>query len=122
MRLARSPRITAEYCIRRAIEYLVPRRLHTTDLPDVSCSALFDWSMAKYTEQESCAVLEIPFRLPNWVNDLMAAEQRESYSHATDVRKLYAILNAGVFLPSKLKWGMMAKTDKKTKNKAPAEG
>ncbi|CAK0827936.1 unnamed protein product, partial [Prorocentrum cordatum] len=51
--------------------------------------------MAKYTEKDFCAVLEIPFRLPDWVNDLMAAERWESYSHATDVRKVYAILNAG---------------------------
>eukprot|EP00959_Pyramimonas_sp_CCMP1952_P359038 7517938-Pyramimonas_sp.AAC.1 len=65
MRLARSPRIAAECRARRAIEYLVPRRLHTTNLPDVSCSALFDWSMVKYTEKESYTMLEIPFRLPD---------------------------------------------------------
>eukprot|EP00959_Pyramimonas_sp_CCMP1952_P372156 7792996-Pyramimonas_sp.AAC.1 len=49
----------------------------------------------------------------------MAAEQWESYSHATDVRKLYAILKAGVFRLSKLKWGMRAKTGKKAKYTPP---
>eukprot|EP00959_Pyramimonas_sp_CCMP1952_P395172 8279746-Pyramimonas_sp.AAC.1 len=39
MRLALSPRITAEHCKRGAIEYLVARRLHTTTVPDLSCSA-----------------------------------------------------------------------------------
>eukprot|EP00959_Pyramimonas_sp_CCMP1952_P154730 3237076-Pyramimonas_sp.AAC.1 len=52
----------------------------------------------------------------------MAAERWESCSHATGVCKLYAILNAGFFLPSKLRWGMRAKSDKKAEDKAPAEG
>eukprot|EP00959_Pyramimonas_sp_CCMP1952_P397959 8338139-Pyramimonas_sp.AAC.1 len=57
IRLARSPRITRECCLRVAIEYLVPRRLRTTTLENVSCSALFDWNEATFTEHESHSML-----------------------------------------------------------------
>eukprot|EP00959_Pyramimonas_sp_CCMP1952_P233053 4870514-Pyramimonas_sp.AAC.1 len=94
MRLDRSPLITREHCLRMAIECLAPRRLHTTSLENVSCTALSDWRKATVSEYESCSMLEIAFLLPERVHDRITLVQWETYSHASDIRKLYALLNA----------------------------
>eukprot|EP00959_Pyramimonas_sp_CCMP1952_P417988 8757425-Pyramimonas_sp.AAC.1 len=52
-----------------AMEHLAPRRLHTTSLADVSCTALFDWGRAAFSEHESYSMIEIPFLLPGHVHD-----------------------------------------------------
>eukprot|EP00959_Pyramimonas_sp_CCMP1952_P020658 435947-Pyramimonas_sp.AAC.1 len=67
-------------------------------------------------------MLEIPFLLPERVHDRNRRGQWETYSHASDIRKFYALLNAGVFLPSKEKWSMRVKTDQKAKDRGYAEG
>ncbi|CAK0822682.1 unnamed protein product, partial [Prorocentrum cordatum] len=105
-----------------ASEYLAPRRLHTTNLENVSCAALFDWRTAPLSEHESYSVLEILFLLPDPVHDRIRRGQWETYSHASDIRKLHAFLNAGAFLPPKEKWNMRVKTDQKAKDRGYAEG
>eukprot|EP00959_Pyramimonas_sp_CCMP1952_P469865 9495697-Pyramimonas_sp.AAC.1 len=122
MRLARSPRITMKHCLRMAIEYLVPRRLRTTTIANASCSALHDWSKASFVERENHSMLEIPFLLPDSAHERIRRGGWDKHSRATDVRKLHALLNAGVFPPSRERWGMGVRTDQKAKTKIFAEG
>ncbi|CAK0790537.1 unnamed protein product, partial [Prorocentrum cordatum] len=122
MRLARSPRSTAQCCQRTAIEYLVTWRLHTSSFANLSCSALFDWGKARLVEHGYCAMLEIPFLWPDGVHDYVRRGEWETLPHVTDVRKLYALLNTGLFLPFRERWGWRVKTEQEAKVKRLAEG
>eukprot|EP00959_Pyramimonas_sp_CCMP1952_P070807 1478628-Pyramimonas_sp.AAC.1 len=67
-------------------------------------------------------MLEIPFLWPDCVHDRVRRGQWEIvFSHATDVRKLYALLNAVACLLSRERWGMRVRTDRKAKRRSLAE-
>eukprot|EP00959_Pyramimonas_sp_CCMP1952_P429800 9001297-Pyramimonas_sp.AAC.1 len=58
-------------------------------------------------------MLEIPFLVPDSVHDRVRQGRWGTCSHATDIRKRYALLNAGVVLPSRERWDMRVKADAK---------
>ena len=108
MRLARPPRITREYVLRTAVDFMSIRGLYAAAGsrilgPPRSLACLFEWQNIHFwpDDDNRCAMLEIPSKLPVDADRDHKQMGREFFSHATCPRKLTSVLNAGVFLISR---------------------
>ena len=99
---SKAPLISHEYALRVVVDFFAIRRLYTATGPCAdgkmrSLRSLFDWinSCFAASKGEKCAVLEIPFFLPDNFVRQHFNDKWDVFSHATDIRELTSVLNTG---------------------------